>query len=125
MSETLANSIGQAGRRSGAGEVERELRRTHSVPRFALLRVRAFPVLTRWHSCLSHCPTPAGALARAQGVRRLRAAARVPLLVGSLGNPGGTLSISSYAPSQCGILTGKVKLEIAIKHQQIRAIQPA
>ena len=40
----------------------------------------AFPVLTRWHSCLSHCRTPAGALARAQGVRRLRAVARVPFL---------------------------------------------
>ena len=48
-----------------------------------------FPVLTRMHSCLSHCRTPAGALARAQDVRRLRAVARVPSLAGSHGDPGG------------------------------------
>lgn len=49
----------------------------------------AFPSLTRWHSCLSHCRTPAGALARAQGVRRLRAVARVPVFFfGSPGDPG-------------------------------------
>lgn len=47
----------------------------------------AFSVLTRRHSCLSHCRTPAGALARAQGIRRLRAVARVPLLAGSQGDP--------------------------------------
>jgi len=33
----------------------------------------AFFALTRRHSCLSHCRTPAGPQARAQDVRRLRA----------------------------------------------------
>lgn len=36
--------------------------------------------LTRWHSCLSPCRTPAVAQTRAQGIRRRRAVARVPFL---------------------------------------------
>ena len=52
--------------------VEREVLGTRSVPRCALLRARRSD-LTRWHSCLSHCRTPAGPQVRAQGVRRLRA----------------------------------------------------
>ena len=36
--------------------------------------------LTRWHSCLSPCRTPAVAQTRAQGIRQRRAVARVPFL---------------------------------------------
>lgn len=36
--------------------------------------------LTRWHTCLSPCRTPAVAQTRAQGIRRRRAVARVPFL---------------------------------------------
>jgi len=36
--------------------------------------------LTRWHSCLSPCRTPAVAQTRAQAIRRRRAVARVPFL---------------------------------------------
>jgi len=38
-------------------------------------------VLTRWHSCLSHCRIPAGALARAQGSlgERLQFQAGLPM----------------------------------------------
>lgn len=36
--------------------------------------------LTRWHTCLSPCRTPAVAQTRAQGIRRRRPVARVPFL---------------------------------------------
>ena len=35
--------------------------------------------LTRWHTCLSPCRTPAGPQVRAQGVRLASFCARVPL----------------------------------------------
>ena len=79
LAVTIAGARGE-GRSWRPAAIERDFSRTHSVPRFALLRVRRF-VLTRRHSRLTPGRTPAGPQVRAQGVRLASRRARVPFPV--------------------------------------------